>query len=300
MTINDALLDQLLKDYQKPEDILGENGLLKQLTKAVLERAMQAEHTHHLGYDRHDPKGNNSGNSRNGKTKKTLKGDFGSMPLEVPRDRNSTFEPQIVPKGQTRFEGFDDKILSLYARGMTTRQIKQHLEEIYQVEVSPSLISSVTDAISDEVKAWQSRPLDAVYPIIYLDALVVKVRESSHIQNKAIHLIVGINTSGRKEVLGLWITHNEGAKSWLQVLTDLKNRGVKDIFIACVDGLTGFPDAIEAAYPKAEVQLCIVHTIRTQLPSGRVSPRLTLSRFPQWYDVTYLQPILHYNNPLYQ
>jgi putative transposase len=153
----------------------------------------------------------------------------------------------------------------LYARGMTTRQIKQHLEEIYQVEVSPSLISSVTDAISDEVKAWQSRPLDAVYPIIYLDALVVKVRESSHIQNKAIHLIVGINTSGRKEVLGLWITHNEGAKFWLSVLTDLKNRGVKDIFIACVDGFTGFPDAIEAAYPKAEVQLCIVHQVRNSL-----------------------------------
>ena len=265
MTINNNLLDELLKDYQKPEDILGENGLLKQLTKAVLERALQAELTHHLGYDRHDPKGNNSGNSRNGKSKKTLKGDFGSMPLEVPRDRNSTFAPQIVPKGQTRFEGFDDKILSLYARGMTTRQIKQHLEEIYQVEVSPSLISSVTDAISDEVRAWQSRPLDTVYPIIYLDALVVKVRESSHIQNQAIHLIIGINTSGRKEVLGLWVTHNEGAKFWLQVLTDLKNRGVRDIFIACVDGLTGFPDAIETAYPKAEVQLCIVHQVRNSL-----------------------------------
>jgi len=265
MTVNNNLIDQLLKDYQKPEDILGENGLLKQLTKAVLERAMQAELTHHLGYDKHSPSGNNSGNSRNGKSKKMLKGDFGSMPLEVPRDRNSTFEPQIVPKGQTRFEGFDDKILSLYARGMTTRQIKQHLEEIYQVEVSPSLISSVTDAISDEVKAWQSRPLDAVYPIIYLDALVVKVRESSHIQNKAIHLIVGINTSGRKEVLGLWITHNEGAKFWLQVLTDLKNRGVRDIFIACIDGLTGFPEAIEAAFPKTEVQLCIVHQVRNSL-----------------------------------
>jgi Transposase and inactivated derivatives len=265
MTINDALLDQLLKDYQKPEDILGENGLLKQLTKAVLERALQAELSHHLGYDKHSPTGNNSGNSRNGKSKKTLKGDFGNLPLEVPRDRNATFEPQIVPKGQTRFEGFDDKILSLYARGMTTRQIKQHLEEIYQDEVSPSLISSVTDAISDEVKAWQSRPLDTVYPIIYLDALVVKVRESSHIQNKAIHLIIGINTSGRKEVLGLWIAQNEGAKFWLQVLTHLKNRGVKDIFIACVDGLKGFPEAIEAAYPKTEVQLCIVHQVRNSL-----------------------------------
>ena len=263
--INQNLLDELLKDYQKPEDILGENGLLKQLTKAVLERAMQAELTHHLGYEKHDPKGHHSGNSRNGKSKKTLKGDFGSLPLEVPRDRNSTFEPAIVPKGQTRFEGFDDQIISLYARGMTTRQIKQHLEEIYQVEVSPSLISSVTDAITDEVKAWQSRPLDSVYPILYLDALVVKVRESSHIQNKAVHLIIGINTSGRKEVLGLWITQNEGAKFWLQVLTDLKNRGVRDIFIACVDGLTGFPDAIETAFPKTEVQLCIVHQVRNSL-----------------------------------
>ena len=263
--INQNLLDELLKDYQKPEDILGDNGLLKQLTKAVLERAMQAELTHHLGYDKHSPIGNNSGNSRNGKSKKTLKGDFGSLPLEVPRDRNATFEPQIVPKRQTRFEGFDDKILSLYARGMTTRQIKQHLEEIYQVEVSPSLISSVTDAITDEVKAWQSRPLDAVYPIIYLDALVVKVRESSHTQNKAVHLILGINTLGRKEVLGLWMTQNEGAKFWLQVLTDLKNRGVRDIFIACVDGLTGFPEAIETAFPKTEVQLCIVHQVRNSL-----------------------------------
>lgn len=265
MTIDDALIDQLLKDYEKPEDILGENGLLKQLTKAVLDRAMQPELTHHLGYPKRDPKGNNSGNSRNGKSMKTLKGEFGSLPIEVPRDRNFTFEPQIVPKGQTRFEGFDDKILSLYARGMTTRQIQQHLGEIYQVEVSPSLISLVTDDITDEVKAWQSRPLDAVYPIVYLDALVVKVRESSHIQNKAIHLTVGINTSGRKEMLGLWVTHNEGAKFWLQVLTDMKNRGVKDIFIACVDGLMGFPEAIEAAYPKAEVQLCIVHKVRNSL-----------------------------------
>ena len=263
--INQNLPDELLKDYQKPEDILGENGPLKQLTKAVLEPAMQAELTHHLGYDKHDPKGNNSGNSRNGKSKKTLKGDFGSLPPAVPRDRNSTFEPQIVPKGQTRFEGFDDKILPLYARGMTTRQINQRLEEIYQVEISPSLISSVTGATTDEVKAWQSRPLDAVYPILYLDALVVKVRESAHIQNKAVHLIVGINTLGRQEVLGLWVTQNEGAKFWLQVLTDLKNRGARDIFIACVDGLTGFPEAIEAAFPKTEVQSCIVHQVRNSL-----------------------------------
>ena len=172
--INLDLIDQLLKDYQSPEDVLGENGILKQLTKAVLERAMQAELTHHLGYEKHSLTGNNSGNSRNGKSKKTLTGDFGNLPIEVPRDRNASFEPQIIPKGETRFAGFDDKILSLYARGMTTRQIQQHLEEIYQVEVSPSLISTVTDAILDEVKAWQSRPLESLYPIVYLDCLMVK------------------------------------------------------------------------------------------------------------------------------
>lgn len=265
MTINNDLIDQLLANYQKPEDVLGQNGLLKQLTRAVLERALQAELTHHLGYDKHSPSGNNSGNSRNGRSKKTLKGEFGNMPVEVPRDRNSSFEPRIIPKGQTRFDGFDDKVLSLYARGMTTRQIQQHLEEIYQVEVSPSLISSVTDAISDEVKAWQSRPLDSVYPVVYLDALMVKTRESSHIQNKAVYLAIGLNMSGLKEVLGMWIAQTEGAKFWLQVLTDLKNRGVRDIFIACVDGLRGFPEAIEAAFPKTQVQLCVVHLVRHSL-----------------------------------
>lgn len=265
MTINNDLIDQLLAGYQKPEDVLGENGLLKQLTKAVLERALQAELTHHLGYDKHSHSGNNSGNSRNGRSKKTLKGEFGNMPIEVPRDRNSSFEPRIIPKGQTRFDGFDDKVLSLYARGMTTRQIQQHLEEIYQVEVSPSLISSVTDAISDEVKAWQSRPLDSVYPVVYLDALMVKTRESSHIQNKAVYLAIGLNISGLKEVLGMWTAQTEGAKFWLQVLTDLKNRGVKDIFIACVDGLKGFPEAIEAAFPRTQVQLCVVHLVRHSL-----------------------------------
>ena len=265
MTINNDLIDQLLADYQKPEDVLGENGLLKQLTKAVLERALQAELTHHLGYDKHSPSGNNSGNSRNGRSKKTLKGEFGNMPVEVPRDRNSSFEPKIIPKGQTRFDGFDDKVLSLYARGMTTRQIQQHLEEIYQVEVSPSLISSVTDAISDEVKAWQSRPLVSVYPVVYLDALMVKTRESSHIQNKAVYLAIGLNMCGLKEVLGMWVAQTEGAKFWLQVLTDLRNRGVRDIFIACVDGLKGFPEAIEAAFPRTQVQLCVVHLVRHSL-----------------------------------
>lgn len=259
------LIDQLLANYQNPEDILGENGLLKQFTKAVLERAMSAELSTHLGYEKHDPAGKNSGNSRNGKSKKTLTGDFGELPLEVPRDRNSSFEPKIVAKGQTRFEGFDEKILSLYARGMSTREIQQHLEEIYQVEVSPTLISNVTEAVIEEVAAWQSRPLEAVYPIIYLDALQVKVRDGAQVKNKAIYLVIGIHLSGTKEVLGLWIQQTEGAKFWLQIVTELRNRGVQDIFIACVDGLKGFPEAIETIFPKTQVQLCIVRLVRQSL-----------------------------------
>lgn len=265
MPIDHKLIDNLLKDYKTPEEILGEGGLLKQLTKAVLERAMQAELTDHLGYEPHDAAGDNSGNSRNGKSRKTLKGDFGELPIEVPRDRDSSFEPKIVPKGQTRFDGFDDKILSLYARGMTTREIQSHLEEIYQVEVSPALISSVTDAVLEEVKVWQNRPLDALYPILYLDALQVKVRDGAHIRNKAIYLVIGVNLYGIKEVLGLWVAQTEGAKLWLQIVTELKNRGVSDIFIACVDGLKGFPEAIETVFPQAQVQLCIVHLVRHSL-----------------------------------
>jgi putative transposase len=265
MAINLDLIDQLLKDYKKPEDVLGEHGILKQLTKAVLERALQAEMTEHLGYEKNSPAGNNSGNSRNGKSKKTLKGDFGHLPIDVPRDRNASFEPQIVAKGQTRFEGFDDKILSLYARGMTTREIQQHLQEIYQVEVSPALISSVTEAVLEEVTAWQNRPLDALYPILYLDALQVKVRDGAHVINKAVYLAIGITLEGNKEVLGLWLQQTEGTKFWLQIVTELSNRGVKDIFIACVDGLKGFPEAIETVFPRAQVQLCIIHLLRHSL-----------------------------------
>jgi putative transposase len=265
MAIDLKLIDKLLVDYKKPEDIIGENGLLKQLTKAVLERAMQAEITEHLGYEKHDQAGNNSGNSRNGKTTKALKGDFGEVPLETPRDRNGTFEPKIVAKGQTRFTGFDDKIVSMYARGMSTREIAGHLEEIYGVEVSPTLISSVTEAVMEEVKGWQGRPLEPVYPIVYLDALYVKIRDAGHIRNRAIYVAIGVNLTGNKEVLGLWTGDAEGAKFWLQVLTDLKNRGVADIFIACVDGLTGFPKAIETVFPQAQVQLCIVHQVRASL-----------------------------------
>ncbi len=265
MAIDPKLIDKLLADYKRPEDIVGENGLLKQLTKAVLERALNAELSDHLGYEKHDPAGHKSGNSRNGKSSKKLKGDFGEIGLETPRDRNGSFEPKIVAKHQTRFTGFDDKILSMYARGMTTREIQAHLEEIYQVEVSPTLISNVTEAVQDEVKAWQSRPLEPLYPIVYMDALHVRMRDNGHVQNRAVHVAIGINLEGYKEVLGLWTSGNEGAKFWLQVLTEIRNRGVQDIFIACVDGLKGFPEAIEAVYPQAQVQLCIVHLVRQSL-----------------------------------
>src|ERR1700683_4204969 len=230
MAIDLNLIDKLLADYKSPKHIIGEHGLLKQLTKALLERAMQAEMTEHLGYAKHDQAGNNSGNSRNGKTTKALKGDFGEMPLETPRDRNGTFEPKIVGKGQTRFTGFDDKIISMYARGMSPREITGHLQEIYGVELSPTLISNVTEEVMEEVKSWQSRPLDAVYPIVYLDALVVKIRETGHVRNKAIYVAIGVNMQGTKEVLGLWASLTEGAKFWLQVLTELKKRGVADLF----------------------------------------------------------------------
>lgn len=259
------LLDSLLANYQKPEDLIGENGLLKQLTKALVERALEAEMTDHLGHARHEAIVNPNGNARNGKSRKTLKGDFGELPIEIPRDRHGSFEPQIVAKHQTRWTGFDDKIVSLYARGMTVREIQSHLTELYGTEVSSSLISTVTDAVMDDVKAWQSRPLEPIYPIVYLDCIHVKVRDTGAVRVKAVYLAIGINLQGEKEVLGLWIAQTEGAKFWLQVVTELKNRGVQDIFIACVDGLKGFPEAIEAVYPQAAVQLCIVHLVRNSL-----------------------------------
>jgi len=265
MPIKDELLEELLKDYKNPEDLLGKDGLLKELTKRLLEKAMESELTHHLGYEKHSPAGKKSGNSRNGKSAKTLKGDFGEMPIEVPRDRNGDFNPQIIPKHQTRFSGFDDKIISMYARGMTTRDIQDHLREIYGVEVSPDLISTVTDAVINDVKEWQSRPLDEIYPILYLDATIVKVRSEGRVINKSAYLAIGINLEGIKDVLGIWIEQTEGAKFWLKIMTEIKNRGVKDIFIACVDGLKGFPEAIEATFPQAEVQLCVVHMIRNSL-----------------------------------
>lgn len=265
MTVTNELIDSLLADYKKPEDLIGENGLLKLLTKKLVERALQAEMAEHLGHAKNDTVANPTGNTRNGKSKKTLKGDFGELPIEIPRDRHGSFEPQIVTKHQTRWAGFDEKILSLYARGMTVREIQSHLEEMYGAEVSPTLISSVTDAVMDDAKAWQARPLNALYPIVYLDCIHVKTRDAGAVRAKAVYLALGISMEGEKEILGLWIAQTEGAKFWLQVVTELKNRGVQDIFIACVDGLKGFPDAIEAVYPKAAVQLCLVHMVRHSL-----------------------------------
>ena len=263
--IRNELLDELLKDYQNPEDLIGKDGLLKQLTKRLLERAMKAELDHHLGYTKNETAPAKRANSRNGHGKKTVLTQDDAIEIQTPRDRNSTFEPKILPKRQKRFEGFDDKIMALYARGMSVRDIQSHLEEIYGVEVSEGLISEVTGAVLEEVKAWQSRPLDAVYPIVFLDGIVVKSRDDGRVRNKTVYLALGINLDGEKELLGLWIANSEGAKFWLSVITELKNRGVNDVLIACVDGLKGLPEAIESVYPDADVQLCIVHMIRNSV-----------------------------------
>jgi putative transposase len=265
VTIPKELLDTLMQDYKNPEDLIGETGLLKQLTKQLLERAMQAEMTEHLGYEKNASVSNDAGNTRNGSYNKNIKGDFGQLDVTVPRDRNASFEPVILPKGQSRFTGFDDKIIALYARGMTTRDIQAHLEEIYGVDISPTLVSQVTKAVQEEIVLWQNRPLEEIYPIVYLDALRIKVRQDNRVINKAVYLAVGVNLDGIKEVLGLWIAENEGAKFWLQVMTELKNRGLKDIFVACVDGLKGFAEAIETVFPDTQVQLCIVHMVRHSL-----------------------------------
>ncbi len=265
MTIRRELIDELLKDYETPQDILAEGGLLKELTKAVIERCLETELDAHLGYPKHARKGSALGNMRNGHSQKTLKGEQGHVEIEVPRDRQGTFEPQLVKKGQTRLEGFDDKILALYARGMTTRDIQAQLQEMYGVDVSPTLISNVTEAVMEEVRQWQSRPLEPIYPIVYVDCLVVNVRENQRVLNKALYLVLAVNLEGRKELLGMWMAQSEGAKFWLAVLTELQNRGIKDIFIACVDGLSGLPEAIEAVYPQTRVQLCMVHLVRNSL-----------------------------------
>ena len=265
MPITNQLLDQLLEGCSSPDDILGESGLLKQLTKKVAERALETEMEAHLGYAKHEAAGKNTGNSRNGKSRKCVRSVHGEIELEVPRDRNGSFEPKLVKKGEKQLHGFDERIVSLYARGMTTRAIQAHFQDAYGVEVSPIFISQVTNAVMDEVSAWQNRPLDALYPIVYLDALVVRSREHGSVQNKSVYLALGINLDGEKEILGLWMAQTEGAKFWLSVVTELKNRGLQDILIAGVDGLKGFPEAIEAVYPKTRVQLCIVHQVRHSL-----------------------------------
>lgn len=265
MTIRRELIDELLKDYETPQDMLGEGGLLTEITKAVIERCLETELDTHLGYPKHGRKGNANGNLRNGRSQKNLKGEQGHIEIDIPRDRQGTFEPQLVKKGQTRLEGFDDKILALYARGMTTRDIQAQLQELYRVEVSPTLISNVTEAVMDEVRQWQTRPLEAIYPIVYVDCLLVNVRENQRVLKKALYLVLAVNLEGQKELLGMWIAQTEGAKFWLSVLTEVHNRGVKDIFIACVDGLTGLPEAIETVYPHTRVQLCMVHLMRNSL-----------------------------------
>jgi len=264
-TIKPEHLDALLAGYETPDDLLGENGLFQQLKKALLERALGAELSHHLGYEKGDPAGRGSGNSRNGSYPKTVLSEDGAIGLDVPRDRNGTFEPAIVPKGETRLDGFDERIISLYARGMTVRDIRRHLHELYRVEVSPDLISRVTDAVLDEVKEWQNRPLDPVYPVVFFDALRVKIRDEGIVRNKAVYLALALDCEGHKEVLGLWIEQTEGAKFWLRVMNELRNRGVQDILFAVVDGLKGFPEAIGAAFPLATVQTCIVHLTRHSL-----------------------------------
>jgi len=265
--IDEALLDRLMAQVdEQGVELLGPDGILTELTSRLMNRAMEAERTAHLGYEAGDRAGWGSGNSRNGTTPKTVLTDAGAVPVAVPRDRNGTFEPKLIPKHQRRLEGFNDIVLSLVSRGMTTRDVQSHLAQAYQVEVSPELISKITDAVLPELRAWQSRPLDAIYPIMYLDAIVVKVRSDHVVVNRPVYVSMGIDVEGRKHVLGLWMGKgDEGAKFWLGVLTELRNRGVRDVLIVCCDGLTGFPDAIEAVWPQATVQTCVVHLIRNSI-----------------------------------
>jgi len=265
MTIRPELIDELLKDCADPREVLAEGGLLKQLTKAIIERCLESELDVHLGYAKHGRSVEGKTNARNGTSRKTLKGTQGEIEIAVPRDRQASFEPQLIQKRQTRLEGFEDKILALYARGMTTRDIQAQVQDLYGVEISPTFISNITEAVMEEVRQWQTRPLDAVYPIVYVDCLVVKVRENQRVLNKALYLALGVDMEGQKELLGMRMSQSEGAKFWLAVFTELQNRGVKDIFIACMDGLTGLPEAVETLYPQTRVQLCMVHMVRNSL-----------------------------------
>jgi putative transposase len=264
--IEAGLLDRLMERVDGDAlQLTGEGGFLPEMIKAVLERGLQAELTDHLGYEKGDPAGRGSPNSRNGSTPKTLSTEVGEVPLAVPRDRNSSFEPRLVPKGQRRAGGLDDMIISLYAGGMTVRDIQHHLARTLGTELSHETISNITDAVLDEVKAWQARPLEELYPIVYLDALVVKVRDGHQVRNKAAHIAVGVDLDGVKHVLGIWVQTTEGAKFWAGVCAELRNRGVRDVLIVCCDGLTGFTEAIEATWPQATVQTCVVHLIRAAM-----------------------------------
>ena len=270
--IPSEVLDALIANYSKPSDLIGPNGLLKKLTAALVNRAMEAELTEHIGYEHGEPPPEGQSNRRNGKSAKRLRTDKGEVEVRVPRDREGTFEPQLVPKHQRHFDGFDDQILALYARGSSARDIQAHLQELYGVEVSPDLISRVTDAVVDELKAWQQRTLDRTYLIVYLDTLVLKTRDKGAVQNKHVYLAVGVGVDGKKDVLGMWVQATEGAKFWLSIMNELKSRGVHDILVLCADGLTGLPEAVEAAYPQAIFQTCIVHVVRNS------------TRFVPWKD----------------
>jgi len=265
--IDESVLDELLKGCERPEDLMADGGLMKELRKALMQRMLGAELTGHLGYEHGQEPPPVQTNRRNGVSRKTLRSEDGAFEIEVPRDREGSFEPRLIGKGQTRIDGLDEKIIAMYARGMSVRDIRGHLEELYGLEVSPDLISRGTDAVLDEVKEWRSRALDAVYPVVIFDALRVKIRDkdSRIVKNKAVYLALGITGDGEREVLGLWIAENEGAKFWLAVMTELRNRGVQDILIAVVDGLKGFPEAITAAFPQTTVQTCVVHLVRHSL-----------------------------------
>src|ERR1700729_999023 len=287
--LSDEVIDELLAGAGTEEGIAGPGGLLSQLTKRLVERAMEVELTDHLGYEPHQEPPGGTGNTRSGSTPKRLVTEHGEVAIDTPRDRAGSFDPKIVRKRQRRFEGFDDKILALYARGMSTRDISAHLQEIYGVDVGRDLISRVTDAVMDDARAWQTRLLEDVYPVVFLDALVLKIRDGGSVQRRACYLAMAITLDGDREVLGMWFQANEGAKFWMQVLTDLKQRGVRDILICCVDGLKGFPEAIEAVFPQTTIQTCIVHLIRNSL---KYVPR-------RQYDavVRDLKPIYTANNP---
>ncbi|MCB9695031.1 MAG: IS256 family transposase [Alphaproteobacteria bacterium] len=255
----DDLMTSLAMSVDTPDQLA---EAVAELKRRALQRMLDAEMSEHLGYDKHAPEGFNGGNSRNGSTRKTVLTDTGAVELAIPRDRDGSFEPVAVPKGERRLKGFDDKVISLYARGLTVREMREHLVEIYGVEVSPSLISRVTDQVLEEVAAWQKRPLEPVYPFVYFDGFVVKVRHEGTVRNRTIHVVLAVNMRGKKEVLGLWVSQSEGAKFWLGVVNELKHRGVQDLLITSVDGLKGFPEAIEAAFPRAIVQTCVVHMVR--------------------------------------